>query len=170
MAILPPTRAFSLKRRVLRWMGADVSSGVRIAHGVRVMGRLHLALGQDTFVGHECLISGGVSRVIIGDRVDIAPRVTFVSGSHEVDLGGDRAAGRGISRDIVVEDGAWIGAGSTILGGVTIGECAVVAAGSVVTSDIPARCVAAGIPCRVKKTWRPVGHASCSSTDVRDVA
>lgn len=153
LGLLPPTRAFGTKRFILRWMGVDASLTCRVAYGVRVLGRLAVSIGDDTFVGHSVLISGGVSSVSLGDRVDIAPRVTFATGSHQVDIAGPRAAGAGFSRDIVVQDGVWIGAGSTVLGGVVIGENAVIAAGSVVTRNIPPRCLAAGVPCRVKKVW-----------------
>jgi maltose O-acetyltransferase len=51
----------------------------------------------------------------------------------------------------VINDGCWIGAGSRILGGVNIGPGAVVAAGSIVTCDVPANVLVAGVPARVKK-------------------
>jgi maltose O-acetyltransferase len=105
------------------------------------------------FLGHEALISGGKSRVTIGDCVDIGPRVSILTGSHEVDMTSRHSAGRGFSRDVVIEEGAWIGGGSTILGGITIGRKAVIAAGSVVTRDVPPYALAAGAPCRVKKLW-----------------
>ena len=50
---------------------------------------------------------------------------------------------------ITVGNNVWFGAGVTVLGGVTIGDNTVIAAGSVVTRDIPANCLAAGVPCRV---------------------
>lgn len=155
LKLLPPTRCFGLKRRVLKLMGVNVSSTARIAKGLQVLGTLHLEIGEDAFVGHDVLICGGRSRVVIGSRVDIAPRVVLETGSHLIDMPGDRAAGQGVSRDIVIRNGAWLGVGVTVLGGVTIGESAVIAAGSVVTRDIPPRCVAAGSPCRVKKVWDP---------------
>jgi maltose O-acetyltransferase len=153
IGVLPPTRCYGLKRRILRGMGAEVNGAARLASSVRIYGDLSLSLGDDVFLGHDVLISGGRSRVTIGNYVDIGPRVSILTGSHEIDMVGSHSAGRGMSMDILIEDGVWIGAGSTILGGVTIGRKAVIAAGSVVTRDVPPYSLAAGVPCRVKKVW-----------------
>jgi maltose O-acetyltransferase len=154
IGVLPPTRAYALKRLLLRRMGVNAGRNVRVASSVRVYGDLQLSVGNDTFLGHDVLIAGGRSRVMIGDCVDIAPRVSILTGTHKMDMLGPHSAGAGCSRDIVIEDGVWIGAGSTILGGVTIGRKAVIAAGSTVTHDIPPYTLAAGAPCRPKKVWR----------------
>lgn len=110
-----------------------------------------LAIGADTFIGHDVLIAGGDASIIIGSYCDIAPRVSIISGSHEIARVGPRAAGRGQSKPIVIEDGVWIGAGSTILGGVRIGRRSVIGAGSVVVRDIPPNSVALGSPCRMTR-------------------
>ena len=67
-----------------------------------------------------------------------------------------RAEGIGTSRPITLEEDVWIGANAVVCGGVTIGKGSVIGAGSVVTRDIPAGVVAAGVPCRV---IRPVTEA-----------
>jgi maltose O-acetyltransferase len=154
MGLLPPTRCYGLKRRILRGMRVNVIGAARVASSVRIYGELTLSLGDDVFLGHEVLISGGKSRVTIADCVDIGPRVSILTGSHEIDMIGRHSAGPGYSRDVVIEEGVWIGGGSTILGGVTVGRKAVIAAGSVVTGDVPAYALAAGVPCRVKRVWR----------------
>lgn len=58
---------------------------------------------------------------------------------------------RHIARPVLIEDGVWIGSGSTILPGVTVGQNSVIGAGSVVVKDIPANSIAVGNPCRVIK-------------------
>jgi len=153
LGLLPPTRAWGLKRTILRAMGVRINGRPRVTSSVRVWGEIELTLGDDVFLGHDVLISGGKSRVTIGDCVDVAPRVTIVTGTHEADMQGLHSAGAGRSDDVVIEDGAWIGAGTTILGGVTIGRKAIVAAGSTVTQDVPPLSLAAGVPCQVKKRW-----------------
>ena len=60
-----------------------------------------------------------------------------------------RAEGTEISKPVTVGNNVWIGVGATVLAGVTIGDNSVIGAGSVVTKDIPANVVAAGVPCRV---------------------
>jgi acetyltransferase-like isoleucine patch superfamily enzyme len=64
-----------------------------------------------------------------------------------------RSAGNNIGLDITIKDGVWVGFGTLILPGVTIGEKAIIGAGSVVTKDIPAYTIAVGIPCKPIKKW-----------------
>jgi maltose O-acetyltransferase len=151
--LLPPTRAYPLKNWLLRRMGAEVAPTARVVSSMRWWGTVDLKIGHDTFIGHEVLITGGDASISIGNCVDIAPRVTIVAGTHEVDMCGAHSAGRSHSLNVRIEDGVWIGAGAIILGGVTIGRKAVVGAGSVVTKSIPPFAVAAGVPCRVRKVW-----------------
>jgi maltose O-acetyltransferase len=167
LSLAPPTRAYALKRQILRGMRVRVLGAPRVVSSVRIWGAIELTLGDDAFIGHEVLISGGKSCVTIGANVDIGPRVTIVTGAHEIDMQGPHSAGRGYSHDVTIEEGAWIGAGATILGGVTIGKKAVVAAGSMVTADVPPFTLAAGVPCRPKKRWstthrgwRPIEEAA----------
>jgi len=98
-----------------------------------------------------------VAPIRIGDNVQIGPNVSFFTASHPL-LAKERNAqfdenGRRYTleygKPITVEDNVWIGGGTIINGGVTIGHDAVIGAGSVVTKDIPAGVVAAGVPCRV---------------------
>jgi maltose O-acetyltransferase len=137
-----------LKCRLLSICGVNIHPSARLCSSVKILTSGHLAIGADTFIGHEVLIAGGDSSITIGSYCDIAPRVTILSGSHEIAVAGPRAAGSGNSRPIVIEDGVWIGGGSIILGGVRIGQRSVVGAGSVVVRDIPPYSVAVGSPCR----------------------
>jgi acetyltransferase-like isoleucine patch superfamily enzyme len=102
-------------------------------------------LGQYSFVG----ASGGVQ---IGRNVLVGQRVNFHSENH-VFTDSDRPIKvQGTSRrGITVCDDCWIGSGSIVLDGVTIGEGAVVAAGSVVTKDVPPHTIVGGVPARVIK-------------------
>jgi maltose O-acetyltransferase len=156
MRWVPATRLYPFKAWLLRKAGYAVASTARIVSSARIWGTMRLHIGDDSFVGHEVLICGGDCEIFIGDCVDIAPRVSIIAGTHHIDMVNPHSAGAGYSKDIRIEDGAWIGAGTTILGGVTIGRKAVIAAGSVVTSDIPAFTLAAGVPCRPRKTWQTV--------------
>ena len=101
----------------------------------------------------------------IGNNVLIAPNVQFYTASHPIDYrerfveNWDESSGelffRTSALPITVEDNVWIGGGSIILGGITIGFGSVVGAGSVVTKSIPAGCVAAGNPCRIIRRLEP---------------
>ena len=147
LRLIPATRFFAAKRLLLRMSGFEVASDVRVVSTVRFAAP-RLSLGEGAWIGHEVMFIGGDADIRIGRYVDIGPRVTLVTGSHEI---GDSChrAGRGYSTDIVIEDGCWIGAGSTILGGAVIGHGSVVGAGSLVKDWIPADSLAVGAPARV---------------------
>ncbi len=150
MLFIPETSLFGFKRMVLRWSGIRVEPGVRVCSTVTFLGAGSLSIGNNTWVGHESLIISACS-VQIGKNVDIAPRVYIGTGTHEIDANGPRSAGAGVSKSIEIGNGVWLGAGSMILPGVKIGDKAVVAAGSVVTKDVEARTLVAGVPAKTIK-------------------
>ncbi|RSK39052.1 sugar O-acetyltransferase [Mangrovimonas spongiae] len=107
----------------------------------------NLKLGKNIFINQNCQILdlGGVT---IDDDVMIGPRVNLLSETHPLDPESREAL---IGKPIHIKKGAWIGAASTILPGVTVGEHAIVAAGAVVSKDVPDRTVVAGIPAKIIK-------------------
>ncbi|KQS27119.1 acetyltransferase [Dyadobacter sp. Leaf189] len=111
------------------------------------LGRL-ISLGKNVFINHACsfLDMGGIT---IEDNVMIGPRVNLTSETHPLDPGDRETV---IPKPVIIRRNAWIGAAATILPGVTIGENAVVAAGAVVSRDVPANTIVAGIPAKVVKT------------------
>jgi acetyltransferase-like isoleucine patch superfamily enzyme len=157
--LLPTSRCFRLKAFLYRSAGYKVSRSCRITSSAQIHGFCQATIGDDTFIGHEVLIVGGESRIEIGRFVDIGPRVCIVSGTHTIDMHGPHSAGAGHSKDIIVEEGVWIGANSTILGGVRLGRKCVIGAGSVVTRDIPPYSIAVGVPCRAVKIWNEERHS-----------
>ena len=100
-----------------------------------------------TVINYNCVILD-TSPVNIGANVFIAPGVCIACSGHSLDAE-QRAQGIGYSKPINIGDNVWIGANSTICGGVSIGNGSVIGAGSVVIKDIAAGVVAAGNPCRV---------------------
>ena len=154
-SITPLTRGYGLRARLLRIAGVDCHNSARIVSSCRIT-ILNLSIGDDTFIGHQVLVSGnGTSKITIGNDVDIAPRVVILSGTHEIDMQGNHSAGECVGKPVWIQDGVWIGSNSTVLPGVTIGRKAVIGAGSVVVHDIPAFCVADGNPCKPIKQWSP---------------
>ena len=154
---LPDSRASGLKAWLLRLAGVEIGPGAHVCSGVKFMTTGAVRIGEGSWVGHACLMIGGRARISIGSNVDIGPRVTIVTGSHEVASDGERAAGRGMSTDIVIGDGAWIGASSTILGGAHLGGRCIVAAGSVVKGCWPDGSVIGGVPARPLRLGGPAG-------------
>ena len=116
MIFMPPTRCFSLKRAFLRWAEAVVGVNVRIVSRARIFLTGELIISDETWIGHEVLIIGGDANVTIGSGVDITPRVSIITGTHERFTVPERVAGKGYSLPVDIEDGAWVGAGATILG------------------------------------------------------
>lgn len=109
--------------------------------------RDRLTIGPDTFVNVGCFIELN-DRVEIGRAVSIGHEVMFLTSTHKLGGSSRRAAGQTFG-PITVGDGAWIGARSTILPGVTIGAGAVVAAGSVVNKDVAPNALVSGVPAEV---------------------
>jgi acetyltransferase-like isoleucine patch superfamily enzyme len=110
-----------------------------------------ILIGKESFVNCGVWIRAA-NLVKIGDRCLIGPRVMIMDNdAHELD--GDHKAG-GQAAPVVIKDRAWIGAAAIILKGVTIGERAVVGAGSVVTRDVPDDAVVAGNPARPIRTGK----------------
>lgn len=104
-----------------------------------------ITIGENVFINWNfSAVSTG--SITIEDDVQIACNVQMLTANHDYK---DRQIL--YCKPIVVKQGAWIGAGSTIMGGVTIGERAVVAAGSVVTKDVPANTVGGGNPAKIIK-------------------
>lgn len=98
------------------------------------------------FIGYQCAFTGHAA-ITIGDEVMIAHKVNLVTAGHPV--APDIRRRCITAAPIVVETNVWIGAAATIMPGVTIGADSVVAAGPVVTRDVPAATLVAGVPARV---------------------
>lgn len=109
--------------------------------------------GKNIFFGNNVYANFNLTAVddveiIVGDNVLFAPNVTLTTANHPI-APKLRAKGYQYCKKIVIKNNVWICSGAIILAGVTIGENSVIAAGSVVTKDIPANVVAMGSPCRV---------------------
>ena len=107
----------------------------------------NIQIGCSVFVNHACTFMdrGGIT---LEDNVLVGPKVNLITTNHPTDPDQRRST---ISLPIVLKKGAWIGASVTVMPGVTIGENAIVAAGAVVTKDVAANTIVAGVPARVVK-------------------
>ena len=133
--LMPETSCFGLKRRFLRWAGAEVGQNVRICSSATVLGCGELIIGDDTWIGQHCLIMAS-SKIEIGKNVDVAPMVYLGTGTHVPQFDKERCAGEGLNKDIKIGDGCWLCARTTILPGVTVGNMTIVGAGAVVISSL----------------------------------
>lgn len=111
-----------------------------------------ITIGEQVGLQRGCLLCSAVQPIVIQRRAEIAAYCAFYSFDHGLDLDreifGQPLTSKG---PILVEEDAWLGVGVKVMSGVTIGRGAVVGAGSVVTRDIPAFAIAAGVPARVIK-------------------
>jgi acetyltransferase-like isoleucine patch superfamily enzyme len=126
-------------------------TGQKLDPSVRVLPPFHtdggnLRFGCNVFVNHGCTAMdfGGID---IGDDVMIGPNVHLISSGHPLDPAIRRS--QITTAPIRIGRGVWIAAGAMVLQGVTVGEDAVVAAGAVVTKDVPPRTLVAGVPAQV---------------------
>lgn len=103
-----------------------------------------LVIGDNTIINQHCLLDGR-GGLVIGNNVNISSHVLLVAGKHDIQNGAEFA---GFAEQIVVEDYTWLCTRATVLGGVTIGRGAVVAAGAVVTKSVEAHTVVAGVPAK----------------------
>jgi len=132
--------------------GAHIELGrwTWIGHGTKI--RCHegrVSIGAKTVMGQECTISA-FQHVKIGRECVIADRVMFIDFDHGVVEVERPIRLQGIyKRDVNVGNNVWIGYGACILRGVTVGDNAVIGTNSVVTKDVPANAVVAGLPAKV---------------------
>ena len=133
-----------LRGRLLRRAGIDAGTAI-VEPGCFFFGaRVHL--GDWTYVNHGCYFDAR-DEIVLGDRCALGMQVLLCTSSHAP---GDasRRAGEYESSPIVVGDGTWIGARAVVLPGVSIGPGCVVGAGAVVTGDLDAHGLYAGVPAR----------------------
>jgi len=140
-----------LKVLFLRAMGASVGHRAVIYPGVWITkARDHrLEIGDHVDIAYQVIITakGGVS---IGDRTLVGYRTQILSSNHRIPGRGQRIFDAGSdSAPVTICNDVWIGANCLILPGVTIGEGAVVAAGAVVTHDVPPYAVVGGVPANI---------------------
>ena len=142
----------------LRLLGAHIGRGT-ILHDVRFFnlyrrGLAGLELGDECFVGDECLLdlAEGIRlerQVTFAERVLVLTHTNVGYADHPL-----QAHFPAVAAPVVVEQGSFVGAAATLLPGIRIGARSFVAAGSVVTEDVPAGALVAGVPARVVRTLR----------------
>lgn len=107
----------------------------------------NISIGDNFYANFGCIMLDG-GGIEIGDNVLFGPRVGIYTSRHAFDAE-ERAAGACFAKKVKIGNKVWIGAGVHIDYGITIGDNSIIGAGSVITRDIPANVVAAGVPCKV---------------------
>jgi acetyltransferase-like isoleucine patch superfamily enzyme len=138
--------------------GIELGENTIVMHGAilhvynfRDLPNAGIRIGKDSLVGEYTVIRGQ-GGVLIGDRVYTSPFTQIIAVNHVFDDPNRPFIEQGITAEgIEIEDDVWLGAGAVITDGVRIGRGSVVAAGAVVTKDVPAHTIVAGVPARVIK-------------------
>src|ERR1700722_5918161 len=134
----------SLRKTLLRACGARIAHDVRLYHGFEVRKPQNLQIASGTVIGTGVILDarGGI---FIGKNVNFSSEVAIWTAQHDPQSStfGTKLA------SVRIEDNAWISFRAVILPGVTISEGAVVAAGAIVTKDVPAFSISAGVPAQV---------------------
>jgi len=127
-------------------IGIEVDDSFLLIPPFYTTGGENIRVGRNVFINQNCTMYdlGGID---IADDVMIGPNVNIITSSHPIEPAERRAYV--IAKPIVIERNVWIAAGVTVIGGVTVGENSVVAAGSIVTNDVPPNTFVAGNPARV---------------------
>jgi acetyltransferase-like isoleucine patch superfamily enzyme len=145
-----------LRARVYRFAGFNLGKACYI------MGNLELLATDKNFyknleIHANTLISTHITinldeKVTICENVTVSPFVRIYTSTHDIGSSSQRCMPGSLNKPVTIEKGCWIGLGVTILPGVRIGYGSIIAAGAVVTKDIPPNSFAVGVPAKVIKT------------------
>lgn len=145
-----PENAFGCKVRglLLRSFLKKCGNNFQIGLNVKLEHLNNIEIGNNVYIGHGSWISGLRGGVKFEDEVMLGPYVKMVSSNHTFENGSARFA-KGEGKKINVGFGTWIASGVIVVSGVNIGQSCLIAAGSVVTKDIPPFSKVAGIPAKI---------------------
>ncbi len=140
----------SIRRFFYRLFGMKIGKGSTIHMMARIYDPRHIEIGEDSLIGEKATLDGrkqlpnSQGGLVIGNHVDVASEVMFWTSEHDLKDPDMKA----IEEKVVIKDYVFIGPRSIILPGVTVGKGAVVAAGAIVTQDVPDLTIVAGVPAK----------------------
>ncbi len=133
-----------IRRLVMRISGAKIGKGTSIHMACRFFSLRNLTIGDDSIIGYGCFLDGR-DKLVIGSHVDIASEVMIYNSEHDISSEDFRA----VSGPVEIGDYVFVGPRAIILPNVKIGRGAVIAAGAVVTKDVPDLAIVGGVPAKV---------------------
>lgn len=133
------------KRKMVVGAGTAWAPNVSLRNGARIQ------LGRDCHIGERCYLWAGDStgRIVMGDFVSLAPEVFITASDYQFIAGRPFRQQPRREQDVIIGNDVWLGARVVVTAGVRIGDGCIVGAGAVVTRDLPANTIAAGVPARV---------------------
>lgn len=133
-----------IRRFVYRFWGVKIGHGSTIHMGAVFYDPRNITIGEDTIIGENVVLDGR-DKLVFGNHVDVASEVMFYNGEHDINDENFKP----VFAPVIVEDYVFIGPRAIILPGVTIKKGAVVAAGAVVTKDVPEFTIVGGVPAKL---------------------
>jgi len=141
--------SFERKEEILKELFGSVGVNPSVEHNFHCDLGYNIHVGDHFYAGYNCTILD-MAEVKIGNNCMIGPNVGIYTAGHSIEPKDRNKSGYAIP--IHIGDDVWIGGSCTILPGITIGDNSIVAAGSIVTKDVPSNTVVAGNPARVIKS------------------
>lgn len=141
--ILPHIPFWIVRKGIFRCIHTQISPGAFIMRKNYIKNPNNLSLGKNSHINAFCIIDARAP-IRIGNNTSISYKNSIITGSHEY----NSEEFTGIFKPITIEDYVWIGAGCTVLQGVTIGKGAIICAGSLVNKDVEPYSIVAGIPAK----------------------
>lgn len=133
-----------IRRLVYRFWGVKIGHGSTIHMGAVFYDPRNITIGEDTIIGENVVLDGR-DKLVFGNHVDVASEAMFYNGEHDINDENFKP----VFAPVIVEDYVFIGPRAIILPGVTIKKGAVVAAGAVVTKDVPEFTIVGGVPAKL---------------------
>ena len=150
-------KILSIRSSYLLSQFAEKGDNVFLGHSADLIPS-HIHCGHHVYIGPHASFMASIAHIFIGNYVTFGPNVTIRGGDHRMDLIGKHIYEIGEDEklpendiDVFVDDGVWCGCNVTILKGCHIGRGAVIAAGSVVTKDVPPYAIVGGNPAKLIK-------------------
>lgn len=140
-------QAGEAREKILREILKGVGTAVHFEPTFRCEFGFNITIGNNFYANFDCVMLDG-GGIEIGNNVLFGPKVGIYTSNHAIDAS-ERVAGGCYAKKVVVGNNVWVGAGVNINQGVTIGDNTIIGSGSVVTKNIPANVIAAGVPCKV---------------------
>ena len=147
----PTSIGAKLNRLVIPHLFKRCGREVNIRPGVYFGTGRHISIGDRSMIGEDAIVSSA-DEVVIGDDVMMGPQVMIYTANHGMAVGATMRQQPSVTSPVRIGNDVWIGARAILLPGIEIGDGAVVAAGAVVTRDVPPFAIVAGVPARVIRT------------------
>ncbi len=143
------TRFWAVKRLILKLGCIQVGQRTCVVGPLRCGHCTSVTIGDNCWIGMNLQVFGN-GELVVGSYCDLAPDVSVITGSHKIG-GANRRAGKGLSFKVVIGNSIWVGAKSTFMGNIFVGDSSIVGACSLVNKNVEPNTCVGGVPVRVLK-------------------